>query len=239
MEEEDPTTLSDENESIDGNDNELSDNDDEVDQPIEDAVEVDDEAIDGVDIDDDDELDENFPGDAEAITPDNDLEEIDIDNEEIKKPSIEIFDQHGDDSSISDLDSDEDEDLEVNYLKKIDDKMKKNILKTFHPECIQKNFDEINFMCVTERDKNNIIIDKNHKTIPFLSKYERCRVIGTRVKQLNSGAKPLIELKEAILDNYIIANRELRAKKLPFIIQRPIANGKSEYWNINDLEFLE
>ena len=238
-EEEDPTTLSDENESIDGNDNELSDNDDEVDQPIEEAGDVDDDDIDVDDINDDDELDENFPGDAEATTPDNDLEEIDIDDEEIQKPSIEIFDQPGDDSSISDLDSDEDEDLEVNYLKKIDDKMKKNILKTYHPECIQKNFDEINFMCVTERDKNNIIIDKNHKTIPILTKYERCRAIGTRVKQLNSGAKPLIELKEEIIDNYVIANRELREKKLPFIIQRPMANGKSEYWNINDLEFLE
>ena len=94
-------------------------------------------------------------------------------------------------------------------------------------------------MCITERDKNNIVIDKNHKTIPFLTKYERCRIIGTRVKQLNSGAKPLVEFKEAILDNCVIANRELREKKLPFIIQRPIANGKSEYWNINDLEFLE
>ena len=233
MEEEDPTTLSDENESIDENENELSDNDDEVDQTIEEVADVDDDDIDG------DDLDEKFPGDAEAITPDNDLEEIDIDDEEIQKPSIEIFDQPGDDSSISDLDSDEDEDLEVNYLKKIDDKMKKNILKTYHPECIQKNFDEINFMCVTERDKNNIIIDKNHKTIPILTKYERCRAIGTRVKQLNSGAKPLIELKEEIIDNYVIANRELREKKLPFIIQRPMANGKSEYWNINDLEFLE
>ena len=126
-----------------------------------------------------------------------------------------------------------------NYLKKIDDSMKKDILESFHQECIQKNFDEINFMCVTERDKNNIIIDINHKTIPILTKYERCRAIGTRVKQLNSGAKPLVELREEIMDNYVIANRELREKKLPFIIQRPIANGKSEYWNINDLEFLE
>ena len=104
---------------------------------------------------------------------------------------------------------------------------------------LDEKFDEINFMCVTERDKNNIIIDKNHKTIPILTKYERCRAIGTRVKQLNSGAKALIELREEIMDNYVIANRELREKKLPFIIQRPIANGKSEYWNINDLEFLE
>jgi DNA-directed RNA polymerase subunit K/omega len=210
---------------------------DDSDDDVEEANEVGDG--DGEDEIDDELGDLKFPGDAEAVTPDIDLEEVEFNEEEIGKPSIEIFDQPGDDSSISDLDSDDEEDIEVNYLKKIDDGMKKNILESFHPECIQKNFDEINFMCVTERDKNNIIIDKNHKTIPFLSKYERCRVIGTRVKQLNSGAKPLIELKEAILDNYIIANRELRAKKLPFIIQRPIANGKSEYWNINDLEFLE
>ena len=239
MDEDDPTLSDENNETIDGTDNEMSENEDEVEQPIEVAVDVEDDDIDGGDVDDDDELDENFPGDAEATTPDDDLEEIDIGDEDINKPSIEIFDQPGDDSSISDLDSDEEEDLEVNYLKKIDDSMKKDILESFHPECIQKNFDEINFMCVTERDKNNIIIDINHKTIPILTKYERCRAIGTRVKQLNSGAKPLVELREEIMDNYVIANRELREKKLPFIIQRPIANGKSEYWNINDLEFLE
>ena len=239
MDEDDPTLSDENNETIDGTDNEMSENEDEVEQPIEVAVDVEDDDIDGGDVDDDDELDENFPGDAEATTPDDDLEEIDIGDEDINKPSIEIFDQPGDDSSISDLDSDEEEDLEVNYLKKIDDSMKKDILESFHPECIQKNFDEINFMCVTERDKNNIIIDKNHKTIPILTKYERCRAIGTRVKQLNSGAKALVELREEIMDNYVIANRELREKKLPFIIQRPIANGKSEYWNINDLEFLE
>ena len=236
-----------ENETSKLSDNESSDeevsvineaSDDEIEEETNEVDEVDeDEIVAGVL---DNELEDiNFPGDAEAVTPDDNLEEVNINEEEIEKPSIEIFDQPGDDSSISDLDSDEEEDIEVNYLKKIDDDMKKNILESFHPECIQKNFEEINFMCITERDKNNIVIDKNHKTIPILTKYERCRAIGTRVKQLNSGAKPLVELKEAILDNYVIANRELREKKLPFIIQRPIANGKSEYWNINDLEFLE
>ena len=227
MEENDEPILSDDEDDVlevPEETEDLEDQDDQVD--LEDQGDLEDL--------DDEELGITFPGDAEAITPDDDLEE-----NEINKPSIDIFDQPADDSSVSDLDSDDEEDLEVNYLKKIDDKMKQNILENYHPECIQKNIDEINYLCVTERDKNNIIIDKNHKTIPFLTKYEKCRAIGTRVKQLNSGAKPLVQLKEVILDNYVIANRELREKKLPFIIQRPIANGKSEYWNINDLEFLE
>ena len=233
MEENDEPILSDDEDDVLEVQEETEDLEDQDDQ-----VDLDDQGDQG-DLEEqgdleDEELGITFPGDAEAITPDDDLEE-----NEINKPSIDIFDQPADDSSVSDLDSDDEEDLEVNYLKKIDDKMKQNILENYHPECIQKNIDEINYLCVTERDKNNIIIDKNHKTIPFLTKYEKCRAIGTRVKQLNSGAKPLVELKEVILDNYVIANRELREKKLPFIIQRPIANGKSEYWNINDLEFLE
>ena len=224
----------------------LSDDNDDLVDDNEEILDPDQSDVDENDIDEKPEEDdwENFPGDAEAIDDDLDLEEVNVnvDEEEekqVNKPSIEIFDEPPDDSSISDLDSDDEDDLDTNYLKKIDDNMKKDILENFHPECMQKNFDEINYMCVTERDKNNIIIDKNHKTIPILTKYERCRAIGTRVKQLNSGAKPLVELKEAIVDNYVIANRELREKKLPFINQRPIANGKSEYWNINDLEFLE
>lgn len=239
MEENDEPILSDDEDDVlevPEETEDLEDQDDQVDLEDQgDQVDLEEQGDleDQVDLEDE-ELGITFPGDAEAITPDDDLEE-----NEINKPSIDIFDQPADDSSVSDLDSDDEEDLEVNYLKKIDDKMKKNILENFHPECIQKNIDEINYLCVTERDKNNIIIDKNHKTIPFLTKYEKCRAIGTRVKQLNSGAKPLVELKEVILDNYVIANRELREKKLPFIIQRPIANGKSEYWNINDLEFLE
>lgn len=239
MEENDEPILSDDEDDVlevPEETEDLEDQDDQVDLEDQgDQVDLEEQGDleDQVDLDDE-ELGITFPGDAEAITPDDDLEE-----NEINKPSIDIFDQPADDSSVSDLDSDDEEDLEVNYLKKIDDKMKQNILENYHPECIQKNIDEINYLCVTERDKNNIIIDKNHKTIPFLTKYEKCRAIGTRVKQLNSGAKPLVQLKEVILDNYVIANRELREKKLPFIIQRPIANGKSEYWNINDLEFLE
>jgi hypothetical protein len=45
-------------------------------------------------------------------------------------------------------------------------------------------------------------------------------------------------LNKVILDNVLIAEKELREKKIPFIIMRPIPNGISEYWNINDLEHI-
>ena len=39
-----------------------------------------------------------------------------------------------------------------------------------------------------------------------------------------------------IIDGYIIAEEELKQKRIPFIIRRPLPNGGSEYWKLQDLE---
>jgi DNA-directed RNA polymerase I, II, and III subunit RPABC2 len=88
------------------------------------------------------------------------------------------------------------------------------------------------------RDKDNVIIDPLHKTIPVLTRYEKARILGERAKQLNMGAKPFVEVEDTIIDGYIIALRELEKKVIPFIIQRPLPNGGSEYWRLSDLEVL-
>ena len=56
--------------------------------------------------------------------------------------------------------------------------------------------------------------------------------------QLSQGATQYVKLKNKIVDYYIIAETELRLKKLPYIINRPLPNGRSEYWKISDLEIL-
>ena len=87
-----------------------------------------------------------------------------------------------------------------------------------------------------EADEDGIIIDDLHRTIPYLTKYEKARILGQRAKQINSGSKPFIKVHEDIIDGYIIAELELKAKSIPFIIRRPLPNGGSEYWSIKDLE---
>ena len=42
-----------------------------------------------------------------------------------------------------------------------------------------------------------------------------------------------------MIEGLTIAEKELEAKKIPFIIRRPIPNGGSEYWKVSDLEMLE
>jgi DNA-directed RNA polymerase subunit K/omega len=137
------------------------------------------------------------------------------------------------------LDSDEDEDdTDENYLQKFDSDINKNYINEFHPECIIHNYDEISALSRVVRDINNIIIDPLHKTIPFLTKYEKARVLGQRAKQIESGAKPFVSVPENVIDGYIIAELELQQKKIPFIIRRPLPGGAFEYWSLKELEII-
>jgi len=140
------------------------------------------------------------------------------------------------DEDIDEDDDEDDDDSVDNYLQKFDNDLNSNYIESYHPECSIQNYDEILTLTKIIRDKNNNIIDPFHKTIPFLTKYEKTRIIGQRAKQINSGAKPFIKVPENVIDGYLIAELELQQKKIPFIIRRPLNNGGSEYWNLKDLE---
>ena len=134
-------------------------------------------------------------------------------------------------------DEEDDEDpMGEGYLQKFDKEINDNYIVNNHPESAAHNYDEILTMTKIIRDKNGIIIDDLHKTIPFLTKYEKARVLGQRAKQINSGATVFVKVPEKVIDGYLIAELELIEKRIPFIIRRPLPNGGSEYWSIKDLE---
>jgi DNA-directed RNA polymerase I, II, and III subunit RPABC2 len=78
-------------------------------------------------------------------------------------------------------------------------------------------------------------LDSKHTTYPFLSNYERTKVISYRASQIASGAKPHIVVPEGITEAHIIAQMELEEKKLPFLIKRPLPDGTFEVWRLADL----
>lgn len=143
----------------------------------------------------------------------------------------------GDDNQYDDSDE-YDDDYDDSYLQKLDIDMRKNYIEQAHPECALHNFQEVLALTTISRDKNNNIIDDLHKTIPFLTKYEKTRILGQRAKQINAGSKPFVKHPSDIIDGYLIAELELQQKKIPFIIRRPLPNGGTEYWKVSDLEVL-
>jgi DNA-directed RNA polymerase I, II, and III subunit RPABC2 len=168
-------------------------------------------------------------------------DESGVENEEELEES-ELPKKKGTDNSfISSLAQDEDEESDEedeDYLQKFDSEVRSTFIEKFHPESIIHNYEEVQALAKVIRDADGIIIDDLHKTVPFLTKYEMTRVLGQRAKQINSGAIPLIKVPNNVMDGYLIAKMELEQKKIPFIIKRPIPNGSCEYWSVNDLELI-
>ena len=134
---------------------------------------------------------------------------------------------------------DDDEEEDDHYLQKFDESIKSNVIKQYHPELLARNYDEVDILTRVIRNEAGVIVDPLHKTLPFLTKYERARILGERAKQIDAGAKPFVEVDPSIIDGYLIALAEFGEKKIPFIIKRPLPNGGCEYWKLSDLEILD
>jgi DNA-directed RNA polymerase subunit K/omega len=231
-------------------DDDDSDEEDEVDEI---DVDDEDEAEAEEEVDDDDNNNEIIMGGAKKTKSKSKSEaeeeeagdtESDDDDEGTKKkvlkskPGASVVNKSVNLQIDTDDEEDDDDDFDDNYLQKFDSETTKNYVNEFHPECLHHNYDEVAKFTAVVRDSNNIIIDPFHKTIPYLTKYERARILGQRAKQIEAGAKPLVKVPENIVDGHIIADLELQQKRIPFIIRRPIPGGAFEYWNLKDLEII-
>ena len=223
-------TFEEDDDEEDGN-NDDDDNDEDLDDDVDDA-ENDNE------VEDDDEYEGGGESDQDMEIGEDDENDEDDENESenvIVKKKPKKFVQP---TLLESDEEDDDEDMEDNFLQKFNTDVNKNYVHEFHPECIIHNYDEISASTKVVRDTNNIIIDPLHRTIPFLTKYEKARILGQRAKQIEAGAKPFVGVPEHIIDSYIIAELELQQKKIPFIIRRPIPGGGFEYWSLKDLEVI-
>jgi DNA-directed RNA polymerase I, II, and III subunit RPABC2 len=222
--------------------------DEEIDDADEDDETVSDDSEEEINLEDDEEdVDRKVGGDTsdeESDDDDDDEEdseaEVDENGELIEKVPLIKTNQKTKRIPLApqpyDDDDEDDDEYEENYLQKFDNEIIKNYVNDFHPECLNHNYDEIAKMSIVVRNSDGIIIDPLHKTIPYLTKYEKARILGQRSKQIETGAKPLVKVPENIVDGYIIAELELKEKKIPFIIRRPIPGGSCEYWHLRDLE---
>lgn len=110
-------------------------------------------------------------------------------------------------------------------------------LKKHHPECILDYAETIApKIPVTASPQQGK--DPHHRSPPFLTQYERTKIIGMRANQLSQGARPYIDVPKYVTDVSEISRMELEQRRLPFIIRRPMPNGTHEYWRLSDLLIL-
>lgn len=215
----------DDSEPDDNGDGDISENEEEEEEP--DEIKFNLEDAENSDVYEDDDGDDSDADEDIEINEDADQVDQKPKQSKIVKPKK---------SQLMVDDDEEDDDYDDNYLQKFDNEIVKNYINDFHPECLNHNYDEISKLSIIKKNEDGIIIDPLHKTIPYLTKYEKARILGQRAKQIENGSKPFVKVPENIIDSYNIAELELKEKKIPFIIRRPIPGGGCEYWNIRDLE---
>lgn len=183
---------------------------------------------------------DDFDSDDEETQVPYDSDDEDSDEEYIAPPTKDEYaEEYENDEEEEPNDSDEeDEEPDDIRFRKISQTMKQNILQEHHTELQFRSTEEVQQMSRIIRNLQGRIIDPLHRTVPILTKYEKARVLGERARQLEEGAEPFVPIPTEVIDSYIISEMELKAKAIPFIIERPLPNGGCEYWQLADLEML-
>lgn len=216
----------------------------EVDSDNELPTNSDDEEEEEIEVNDDPQ--DNDPNEVEEEEEDENIDELESELDEMDGPVYNEeqrpFDFNNDDEDMPEYANDDDEsdsdDEDEQYLQKFDKEMRQNIVEEYHPELVIHSNEDIQAYTKIVRNEQGVIVDPLHTTLPFVTKYERARILGERAKQINAGAKPLVKLDKDVIDGYLIASQEFQEKVIPFIIKRPLPNGGCEYWKFKDLELI-
>ncbi|PKS10238.1 hypothetical protein jhhlp_001988 [Lomentospora prolificans] len=82
--------------------------------------------------------------------------------------------------------------------------------------------------------KDRKIANEDRTTTPYMTKYEKARILGTRALQISMNAPVLVDL-EGETDPLQIAIKELKEKKIPLIVRRYLPDGYYEDWTCEEL----
>lgn len=128
----------------------------------------------------------------------------------------------------------------------VEDTQKKDLgneLMKFHPEARIDTLESISMDILLTNVPPSFTnadgqADPKHRSIPFLTQFEKTKILGFRTNQLSQGARPYIAVPEHVTDLREIARMELEARRLPIILKRPMPDGTFEKWRLSDLIIL-
>ncbi|GIX82471.1 DNA-directed RNA polymerases I, II, and III subunit RPABC2 [Caerostris extrusa] len=99
----------------------------------------------------------------------------------------------------------------------------------------QNEDDNIELLPTTEHQPQQ---NQKRITSPYMTKYERARVLGTRALQIAMNAPVMVEL-DGEMDPLVLAMKELKVRKIPIIIRRYLPDGSYEDWGVDELMITE
>ncbi|KAA8492379.1 DNA-directed RNA polymerases I, II, and III subunit RPABC2 [Porphyridium purpureum] len=83
-------------------------------------------------------------------------------------------------------------------------------------------------------DKHKRVEPALRRTTPYMTKYERARILGLRAQQISMGAPVTVKIAGET-DPLQIARQELLEKKIPITIRRYLPDGSYEDFQVHEL----
>lgn len=108
-------------------------------------------------------------------------------------------------------------------------------------DSIDENDDENDNHCETRFDIVDIAktyenyYAQKKETKPFLTKFERAKIIGVRAEMIASGAMAVVNVPQGVTSAYEIAKLEFKERRIPLFIRRYLPNGVVEDWRLRDM----
>jgi DNA-directed RNA polymerase I, II, and III subunit RPABC2 len=108
-------------------------------------------------------------------------------------------------------------------------------------DSIDENDDENDNHCETRYDIVDIAktyenyYHQKKETKPFLTKFERAKIIGVRAEMIANGAPAVVNVPQGVTSAYEIAKLEFKERRIPLFIRRFLPNGVVEDWRLSDM----
>jgi DNA-directed RNA polymerase subunit K/omega len=146
--------------------------------------------------------------------------------------------QYDDDQYVEEEEVVDEMEIENNQVKDFG-----NELLRFHPEARIDTIESVSMDAILTNVPPSFTnpdgqADSKHRGMPFLTQFEKTKILGFRTNQLSNGARPYIAVPKHVTDIREIARLELDARRLPIIIKRPMPDGTFEKWRLSDLLIL-
>lgn len=91
---------------------------------------------------------------------------------------------------------------------------------------------------MSQADVYRTYYTKSKQTEPFITKFEKAKIISVRAQAIESGATPFVPIDDPNEDPYSIAKREYDTKRIPYFIVRTLPDQEKEYWRLTDFKSL-
>lgn len=142
---------------------------------------------------------------------------------------------------MSDIDENSNDDESENEI--VDYASDENSVVSYSDEILSEDedVDDEDILPENNHSKFNIIsnnevynnLEKKKKLYPYLSEFERVKVLSLRAEQIENGAPVNIVVPKGIIKSLDIARLEYKQKKTPFIVRRFTNNG-FEDWKLTE-----